>query len=330
MENISKLKEVFNDDGDKQITLSIIIRKMQNKKKVYEIFKIDWSSDLRAYMLSAIESVLDNIEFGQNGMVVKDYEVVSDSLDEEKIIYRYDNNDNIKFTDVVKNQLPNRESKAYVTSLDDIKNRACGYAVSYFNEDEKLNAYFISKLTKSKIYTDKPSGLKGKIKCLLNTTDSKLERLSCNLIEFDNQIDCVFTNDKYYIFNKKKFENLVDIESEFRLVAGKIIEQLSSFDIIKGIELVKKVVEKDKRHLRRIQNIAKRSDYANLDENRLRGMQAVAKEFGLKITIKDSEITISDEGEVEEFLKLLDKYFLECMQTGEKFGANAKVSLKQE
>lgn len=327
MENISKLKEVFNSDGDKQITLSIIIRKTQNKKKVYEIFKIDWSSDLRAYMLRAIKDVLDKVEFGEKGMVVKDYEVVSDSLGEEKNIYRYDNNENISFADVVKNQLPNRESKAYVTSLEDIRNRAWGYAVSYFNENEKLNAYFIRKLTKSKIYTDKPSDFKGKIKCHFNTTDSKLTPLSGNLIEFDNQIDCVFTNDKYYIFNKRQFENLVDIESEFRLVADKIIDKLSVFDI-KGLELVKEVVEKDKTHLRRIQNIAKRSDYAELDENRLRGMQAVAKEFDLKITVKDSEIIINDESEVEEFLKLLDKYFLECMQTGEKFGANAKVSLK--
>lgn len=319
---LKKLSESFEKGSRiEDYKLSLITRRLKDKKPIYTTYKIDWSEGLKDFFQGIIKKELEGIIRKEDEEIV-DYQVVTDSLEEENNIYKYKIEESMSFFNVIEEDLANRGRLGYITDLKSIKNKIWGYAVTV-NLSEGSDIHFFKKTSKSKIFTETPGSFMGKVKCKFDPTDTTLYPVVGDTIEFDHKIDCLFYDGHFYILNKKNFEILVNVEEEFKIKANEIIKDLNKLVKIEGINVLETEVEKDKRYLKRVISIASKNDCSNIDKQRLDKMMVVSQELGLDFKMENENIIIESKKDVDTFLKMLDKFYVACMQTEEVFESSS-------
>lgn len=331
LERLEGLLEALRKHHDEKVRLFLITKhRHEDKAKrnalrqfVFKVWTVDLNRDLNKYFFHLLIRQLEKT-VTHKGLEIKEYAVIDDEIDGK--IYRYSLSKALAFSDIIINQL----SKAhvdipYVPSLQDIKDNLWAYCISTELEEADY-LYSFRKIYKGKIVTDKKD-IREKIVCMFDTADSKLKSIEEEVINFDDKLDCICHDGRFYILQKKSFEKLVGMEEEFRQHAEEVIETLKNTNFFVGLDVFSEEVLNNSTLFRKIAHIARRDRFKTLDSTRILQMKKLAKKLELPLKIKGNKLIIEDHKDVGLVLQMLDKYFVACMQTGEVFGSHAKTKI---
>jgi hypothetical protein len=248
--------------------------------------------------------------------------------DTDNKIYTYALNNAMAFSDVINHQLTAGVDIPFVTSLKDIKQDLWAYCMGITLPGSNKPLYSFRKITKGKVATDEKTGVE-KFMCRFDTKDSKLAIVRGETINFDYKFDCLYANDKFYVLSKRAFEELVDLDEDFKENAEGVIASIRKSDVIAGLDYFSEEVFRNPALLKKLANVARRQNHEDLDPSRIKKMKAIAKRLDLNLKFKDGKLLVEDSKDVTLLIRLLDKYYVECMQTGEPYGSHSKVKLSQ-
>jgi hypothetical protein len=332
------LAEVLNKvelEDHKKIRLYFIVRdvkpgipktrKMLDKYQ-FSSFSVDIDEELQKHLHKTIVEQIKNKSDGSKYELVE-YDVIDDDID-KVLTYSLDGNRILPFSAAIKDQINAGVDVKPVTKLGEIREKIWAYCIGVLHDD-KVPTYSLRKFFPSKIGVDEPQGnfIQNTFTTIFNSAHSKLELFKGQTVSFDSRVDCLYMEEKFYIFSKNNFERIVGLEEEFKDVAEKLVEELKVLGLIEGLEILAAEIAVNSTLLKRLAKLAQREDYKSLNPERIQKMQAVAAQHGLPLKVENDILQIKDSKDIDLILKMLDDYFLESQQTGIKYGSHAKKQL---
>lgn len=304
---------------------------MRYTKKVdkykYKASLVNINEEIKEYFYNLFIEKLE-YKLSDKDLMIEDYDIISDDLD--NTIYTYELNPDLDFSDVIFNQLEEGTDIPNVTSLDEVEDNLWAYCVKINFIHEQKEILYFRKMNSGKIVTSKKNMVQ-KLKCNFSTNEPHLEVLHDDVINFDDKIDCFYMNDKFYVLRKKLFESILGLENEFKANAKEVLEDLKNNDVIDGLDIFAEKVQSSKRLLRKMANIAKSKNHKNIDSQRIDNMKGIVRRLDLDLNFSEEDkIIVEDNKDAKVVVKMLDKYYLECMQTQEPYGSFAKKSLLEQ
>jgi hypothetical protein len=167
--------------------------------------------------------------------------------------------------------------------------------------------------------------LKNKIPVLCN--DGHLSMLEENLFSFDDKVDCVYCNDKIYIFNKFNFETVFSYKDTYYTSAANVLENLDSLKLISNFESFK---EECLKRSTIVKKFAKMESENLVDEFYKRmqekiGVNTTIERFNLDIKInKKNQIEFEDISTLSEIVNLISDNYLVSLSTEDNYEVNSK------
>jgi len=327
MSELSDLFARLNDVEVKQARLYFVTRTLKDginksskipNKYAYKCWSIETDVDIQRELYSVFMNKLTHIS-DESKFIVTDYTLITD--DTEKKIMTYSKKEKISsFMHVVDNDLINASELAPVIDLQKIANSIWAYIIEIYVDGKIICG--LRKMAPSKILM----GDKG-ILTLFRTKDKSLKLNKDKIISFDKNIDVLYFNDIFYIVSKDNFEEIVGLEEEYREEAKIVADKISNNNLISLNYNLLNEIEERNRFIRKLAKIKDEID--NLDADRIKRMQSVAKQFKQKFKVdKKGKIVINDSDDLDVVVKLLDDYFLESHQTGKKYGASVKKEMQ--
>lgn len=294
-------------------------------KYSFKAASIDLNDDLQQYFQRLLINQMEKT-LSRDDIEMQEYAVIDEDI--ESKIYTYALNNALSFADIITNQLTAGVNVPFVASLKDIKSDLWAYCIGFSLPGTNKPMYSFRKITQGKIATDEKSGLE-KFLCRFDTKDSKLSIVRGETINFDYKFDCIYFDGKFIVLSKKAFEELVDLDEEFKENAEEVIATIKKYNIVSGLDFFAEEACSNPSTLKKLANIAKKENHMDLDVERLKKMRAIAKRLDLNLKFKDGKLLVEDSKDVTLLIRLLDKYYVECMQTGEPYGSHSKVKLSQ-
>ncbi|RPI16909.1 MAG: DUF4868 domain-containing protein [Ignavibacteriae bacterium] len=318
----SKIEECQYRNVKLYMVLRDVNKTIEGKTISYQLLKIALNEELQAYFKTTISQQLNN--FSQDGSIeIQEYNPITDDI---KRIYTYKSREISSFSNGILDKFEDGVNIPEVQSLDEIKNKLWAYCIS-INFSKNDNILCFKKISSSKVYTDELS-FKEKMLCWFDKNSSRLEKIDKEIINFDRNIDFVFYNGIYYIFQKSLFESTVGIEDEILEIADQVVEELENSKLFDGLDLLKEKLNTNSNLRKRIAAITKTSDYKQLDKTRIKKMKEVCDNLHLNLKFNKGKIVIEDYNDVDLVVKLLNRYYVACMQTSTPYGAYAKDEIK--
>lgn len=304
-------------------------RKVLDKYR-FSSFSIEIDEELQKHLH---DTLLEQISAKSDGNKYElvEYEVIDDDID-KVLTYTLDENKVLPFSAAIKDQLSEGVDIKPVTKLDEVRDQIWAYCIGVLHDD-KAPTFSLRKFFPSKIGVDEPQGnifdkAISTFTTYFDTTTTKLQLFKGQTINFDKRIDCLYLDDKFYIFSKKNFERIVGLEEEFKQVAQAVVGELEALGMIIGLEIISAEIERNPTLLKRLAKLAQRDDYKSLSKERIAKMQEIAEQHGLKLKVENDQLKIEDNKDIDIILKMLDDYYLESVQTGLKYGSHAKKQLQ--
>lgn len=288
----------------------------------YECTRVNLDVSLQNYFLglldSQIKSILDNSE-----IELTEFEIIDDDLKDK--IYTYALNTASSFHELLNTKMTEGVDIPYATSLSQIRDNLCAYSIC-IEDGTSIRLISFRKITKTKIATERSAGFKA----LFSTNDRKLISADGESINFDEKVDCVFYDGNFYVFHKKPFEELAGFDDEYRAIAHEMLEELAEAELVSGLNLLIEEAGKSPQVARQLAKISKSKGHKNIDQNRIIKMQEICVALGLNLKVADGKIVVDDLNDAKLLMRLLDQYYLSCMQTGDAFGSHAKKKLDSQ
>jgi len=332
-QELKEIESIINSIDPKDIRLLFVTRHVKEDippsrktldKHYFKAWRIDLLPELQTYFLELLKQQKERT-FNSPNLQVDEYSVISDDLGDR--IYTYALNNAQAFEELVNNQMQKGLDIPYVKSLKDINEALWAYSIIIEDKNNKQLMSF-RRITKSKIAIEE-EGLKHQLLCLFDTDDSKLRILDGESIKFDNKVDCLFYEGRFFVFHKSSFEGLLGMEEEFKQNAEMMIQELKKTNYFSGLEILEDEISRNHPLLKKLAQISRNDGYKNISKSRIQSMQKVAKRFHEDLKVISGKIVIEDKKDVDVLVKMLAKYYVECMQTHEPFGSFAKISLAQ-
>ncbi|MDH5414171.1 MAG: DUF4868 domain-containing protein, partial [Flavobacteriaceae bacterium] len=164
----------------------------------------------------------------------------------------------------------------------------------------------------------------------LSPKEEKLAILKSESVSFDEKIDCFYCADNFFVLYKKGFEEVVGLVEEFSDAAEEVIKEIEDSGLIDGANIILDESKNSIRTLRKLASLAKSGNHKNFSSERIDKILSISDRLQLNINICDGKIVVKDSKDVDLLIKILDKYFVECMQTGDAYGSFAKTKLEAE
>lgn len=336
---LKNLETVSKDD----VKFYLITRKLKKgiskSKKVLDkydfmLYQIRISDEIRAELLDLTKSQISYLI--KKGFEFSEYEVIDS---DEKKIYTYQlTNKAISFSTIVDDQLKKGVDIPLIKSIDNIlqdeENKEELWAYCIGLKDSSGNwSYSFRKSSKGKVFVeskDNPEFVKihNVIRTYFDIKSAKLEMLHGDTIMLDKKIDCLYLNEKFFIFQKFNFEKIIGLEFEYKEKAQELVDELSKSEMIEGVEILKKAIENKPALHRRLVRIYNNPDYKNLSKKRIEAMKAIASDLGLTLKERNGKLLIEEESDINIVIRMLEDYYLESKQTGFKYGSAVKKKIK--
>jgi|GEM_PF-2646050 len=288
----------------------------------FRLLRANLIPELQRYFLDLLNTQL-TAALAKDGVEFVEYAIIDDTLDK---IYTYPLNNAKSFADVIDNQIKKGVDIPRLQSLAVIKPAIWAYCISVDLPDHKTPLYSFRRITPSKVATDSKD-LKERILCHFDTSDARLNIVKGETLAFDDKIDCLCLDDLFYVLRKTAFESLLGMEEEYKENAEEMVGMLKEADIIEGIDALSSEVLETSTYLKRMAHICRNGGCGELTPSRVERMMETAKKLNLPLRIKGGKLLVENKNDVVLVLRMLDKYYLECMQTGEAYGSHAKVRL---
>jgi len=179
-----------------------------SEKYLYKVYQIDCNDEVQNYLY--------NSTLGQIGKIIKknyemvDYDILSD--DTEHLFTYPIANKVFSFSDVVTNQL--LKSTPKVTSIAEIikSEELWAYCVELWDNQTKDKLFTFRKILPSRVGIDEKA--KSFVRAMFNPASQQLSLLKEETVNLDEQIDCLYYEETFYVIKKAYFEQIVGLRGE--------------------------------------------------------------------------------------------------------------------
>lgn len=297
-------------------------RTLAKDKYLFNVFQIDCNEEVRLYLYDATINQLDRIIKKNYEMV--DYDILSD---ETEHLFTYSiQNKVFSFNDVVTNQL--QKSVPKVTSIASLteKEEMWAYCVEFYNSESKEKFFTFRKILPSKIGVDEKA--KNFFRAIFNTESQQLGLLKEETVSLDEQIDCIYHQDTFYVIKKVYFEQIVGLQEEFREKAHEIADKMIDSGNFVGGDTLKVLIDKKPSIHKKLIKVEKIGGYKNLSSEMLKTMKTVCKKYGEELPISNGKLSIENEGNIDTILRAFGDYYKIGEISGKHYGTFAGKELQ--
>jgi hypothetical protein len=327
--NLEELKNKVETVSQKDIKLYFVTRAIKpgvskssktRDKYLFIVYQIDCNQEIREYLHSATCNQI-NKTINKNYDIV-DYDILSD--DTEHLFTYPIKNRIFSFSDVVTNQLQKIAPK--VTSISDLVARneeLWAYCVEFMCEEEKI--YTFRKILPSKVGVDEK--LKGSFKALFDTQSHQLSLLKEETVNLDEQIDCVFYDDTFYVLKKAYFEQIVGLQEEFKEKAKEIANEMMACGNFVGADKLNEMIEKKPSIHKKLIKVGKIGGYKDITPQKIKSMKKVCDKYGDCLPVSGNKFSLNSEEELDVILKAFGDYYKIGEISGKPYGTFAGKEL---
>lgn len=328
---IEDLLQQVEESGSENLNLFFITRKAKEgvkhktpvlDKYEFTVYSVDIDMEIQKHLYNL--TVLQFQYIIKRELETNEYDVISDDI---RAIYTYSmTNKAMSFADVVNNQLVNKSKIRKIKNLTSLieHEELWAYCVGFYDKQQEW-FYTFRKILKGKVVVDEEDGTQKKkvnfFRTKFDTVSSKLEMLHGETVNLDEKIDCIYSDQTFYIIQKTQFEQITGIAEEFKEKAREVVKELDNTGVFDGISLLAKQVEEKPASHRKLVRLQKLNNYQNLTKNDVTKMLRIAKRFGGKLKKgNDGRLLMESEKDIELTIKVLVDYYKKGEFSGKPYG----------
>lgn len=290
-------------------------------KYLFKVYQLDCNQEIREYLYNATCNQIEKTISKNFDMV--DYDILSD---ETEHLFTYPiKNKVFSFSDVVTNQL--QKITDQVTSIANIVSQGeelWAYCVEFFCDiDEKI--FTFRKILPSKVGVDEKA--KGAFRALFDTKSKQLCLLKEETVTLDEQIDCVFYDETFYVLKKAYFEQIVGLQEEFKEKAKEIANEMMSCGNFVGADKLNEMIEKKPSIHKKLIKVGKIGGYKDISPQKIKSMKRVCDKYGDSLPVSGNQFSITTEKELDVILKAFGDYYKIGEISGKPYGTFAGKEL---
>ena len=290
-------------------------------KYLFKVYQLDCNQEIREYLYNATCNQIEKTISKNFDMV--DYDILSD---ETEHLFTYPiKNKVFSFSDVVTNQL--QKITDQVTSIANIVSQGeelWAYCVEFFCDiDEKI--FTFRKILPSKVGVDEKA--KGAFRALFDTKSKQLCLLKEETVTLDEQIDCVFYDETFYVLKKAYFEQIVGLHEEFKEKAKEIANEMMSCGNFVGADKLNEMIEKKPSIHKKLIKVGKIGGYKDISPQKIKSMKRVCDKYGDSLPVSGNQFSITTEKELDVILKAFGDYYKIGEISGKPYGTFAGKEL---
>ncbi len=291
-------------------------------KYLFNVSQMDCDDEVRSYLYDASVRQLEKTI--QKNYQMVDYDILTD---ETEHLFTYSiQNKVFSFNDVVTNQLlktaPKITSIANITETEEM----WAYCVEFFNVETEERLFTFRKILPSKVGVDEKA--KSWIRAKFSTQSQQLSLLKEETVNLDEQIDCIYHLETFYVIKKANFEQIVGLQEEYKEKAFEVAENMINSGNFIGGEKLKELIEKKPSIHKKLIKVEKLGGYKDLSSKKIKSMQKVLKKYGDTLPLKDDKLSAESEENIDTILKALGDYYKIGEISGKPYGTFAGKELQ--
>jgi len=291
-------------------------------KYLFNVSQMDCDDEVRSYLYDASVKQLEKTI--QKNYQMVDYDILTD---ETEHLFTYSiQNKVFSFNDVVTNQLlktaPKITSIANITETEEM----WAYCVEFFNVETEERLFTFRKILPSKVGVDEKA--KSWIRAKFSTQSQQLSLLKEETVNLDEQIDCIYHLETFYVIKKANFEQIVGLQEEYKDKAFEVAENMINSGNFIGGEKLKELIEKKPSIHKKLIKVEKLGGYKDLSSKKIKSMQKVLKKYGDTLPLKDDKLSAESEENIDTILKALGDYYKIGEISGKPYGTFAGKELQ--
>jgi hypothetical protein len=253
-----------------------------------------------------------------------DYDILTD---ETEHLFTYNiQNKVFSFNDVVTNQLlktaPKITSIANITETEEM----WAYCVEFFNLETEERIFTFRKILPSKVGVDEKA--KSWIRAKFSIQSQQLSLLKEETVNLDEQIDCIYHQETFYVIKKSNFEQIVGLQEEYKEKAFEVADNMIKSGNFIGGEKLKELIEKKPSIHKKLIKVEKLGGYKNLTPKTLNLMKRVLKKYGDTLPIVNDKLSTESEENIDAILKAFGDYYKKGEISGKPYGTFAGKELQ--
>ena len=256
-----------------------------------------------------------------------DYDVLSD---ETEHLFTYPiQNKVLSFSDVVTNQLLKAcDMVTSIANISTVTEELWAYCLGFYHIKEDRKIFTFRKILPSKVGVDDKA--KNFFKAIFNTKSQQLSLLKEETLNLDQQIDCIYVDDTFYVIKKAYFEQILGLQEEYKEKATEIVNNMIGSGFLVGGEKLHELIEKKPSIHKKLMKVERIGGYKELTPSKMKSMKRICKKYGDNLTIKDDKFSIDTEQDIDAILKALGDYYKKGEISGKPYGTFAGKELKAE
>jgi hypothetical protein len=329
--NIAKLLEGIQLTKKEDVKLYFVTRAIKpglskrtpaKDKYLFNVSQMDCDDEVRSYLYDASVRQLEKTI--QKNYQMVDYDILTD---ETEHLFTYSiQNKVFSFNDVVTNQLLKTAPK--ITSIANITEtkEMWAYCVEFFNVETEERLFTFRKILPSKVGVDEKA--KSWIRAKFSTQSQQLSLLKEETVNLDEQIDCIYHLETFYVIKKANFEQIVGLQEEYKEKAFEVAENMINSGNFIGGEKLKELIEKKPSIHKKLIKVEKLGGYKDLSSKKIKSMQKVLKKYGDTLPLKDDKLSAESEENIDTILKALGDYYKIGEISGKPYGTFAGKELQ--
>lgn len=302
-------------------------KKMLDKWE-FDLHRIEIDKILQQVLFENIVSKINEYLHNKVEYELREYEIAEDG---KECLYTYNLQNKVTAFNRVFEKIATGGRLPALVNIDALADNVWTYCLRIKTNNNDIEVFRrVYKSAVSIVDEDNKTTISKKINSFFNTTNHKLEMIEGRTFSFDTQIDFIRVNGKIYIFKKGNFEDIVNLEQEFREKADECLQFFKSCNLIEGVELIENEIAISKEFNKKLAKIFRDNNHL-LDANRIHQMREIAKKFKGQLkgdfTVINGKVKINNPAELKIFIQMLDDYFLSSMQNLGYYGSHNKSKL---
>lgn len=291
-------------------------RTRATERYLFKVYQMDCNDEVRTSIYNSTLLQLEKVIEKKYELI--DYDILTD--DTEHLFTYPIHNKVFSFSDVVTNQLLKESPK--VTSIIDISSDSdemWAYCVEFCDVPAGKKYFTFRKILPSKVGVDEKA--KKFVRAFFNTKSQQLCLLKEETVNLDEQIDCVYHEDTFYVLKKNYFEQIMGLQEEYKERAGQIADNMIASGILSGGDKLKELIEKKPSIHKKLIRVEKIGGYKDLTPAKIKAMGKICKKYGDNLPVKEgNKLSIESEEDIEAVLKALGDYYKKGEISGKPYG----------
>ncbi len=325
--NFKELSELLESRSDTNLRLIFVTRHLKDgvksrdrmlQKYDFDAYHIDVDSEIRKHLFSLFKREIK--KYQEKNLEFADYQVIADDI--EQIVTYSMENKTLSFKDLVERQLTEELPK--VKALADIlaTDELWAYCLELDLGDQVI--YGFRKMLKGKVgigESDNKKSMMANLRTSFSTKDEQLELIEGETIFLEQRLDCIYYTDKFYVFKKTQFEQILGLDAEFKAEADTVVASLEELDMIEGLGVISELIKSKPAIHKKMTRIKSLGNYKSLTKDVIKEMKAVGAEFDYQVKVnEDGQLHIEDESDVDLVIRLLCDFYKEGRIFKKKYG----------